>query len=163
MIPRTMVGISELEVARAPAILGALGLGSCVAVILHDADARVGGLAHVLLPSTSVGRRQVGHAPGRYAPTAVEELITRMQALGARPARLTARLVGGASMFAGLQPPGTIQMGERNVHAVREALHRRRVRVTGELVGGDFGRSVELDVETGRVQVSSYVHGSTEL
>jgi chemotaxis receptor (MCP) glutamine deamidase CheD len=49
------------------------------------------------------------------------------------------------------------------VHAVREALHRRSIRVTGELVGGDFGRSVELDVETGRVQVSSYVHGSTEL
>jgi chemotaxis protein CheD len=157
-----MVGISELEAARAPATLGALGLGSCVAVILHDAHAKIGGLAHVLLPSPSVGRRN-HDTPGRYAPTAVDALLQRMRALGASTPRLTARLVGGASMFAGLQPPGTIQMGERNVHAAREALHRHGVRLTGEVVGGDYGRSVELDVESGRVQVSSYLHGTTEL
>jgi len=160
--PRMLVGISELEVARAPATLGALGLGSCVAIILHDAEARVGGLAHVLLPSPAVGRRNQ-YLPGRYAPTAVEELLTRMRALGAATPRLTARLVGGASMFAGLQPPGTIQMGERNVHAARDALHRHGIRLIGEVVGGDFGRSVELDVESGTVRVTSYLHGTTEL
>lgn len=162
MTLRVMVGISQLEVARAPAVLGALGLGSCVAVILHDAERKIGGLAHVLLPSTSVGRRQQD-APGRYAPTAIEELQKRMLEMGASRSRLTARLVGGASMFTGLQPPGTIQMGERNVHAAREALHRHRIRLIGEVVGGDYGRSVELDVETGKVRVSSYTHGVTEL
>jgi chemotaxis protein CheD len=157
-----LVGISELVVARAPATLGALGLGSCVAIILHDAEARVGGLAHVLLPSPAVGRRNLD-LPGRYASTAVEELLTRMRTLGAATPRLTARLVGGASMFAGLQPPGTIQMGERNVHAARESLRRHGIRLMGEVVGGDFGRSVELDIESGMVRVSSYIHGTTEL
>lgn len=160
--PRVLVGISEMEVARGPGTLGALGLGSCVAVILHDAHARIGGLAHVLLPSTSVGRKN-DDAPGRYAPTAVEALLQKMRALGASPARVTARLVGGASMFTGLQPPGTIQMGERNVHAAREALHRHGIRLTGEVVGGDYGRSVEFDLESGRVKVTSYQHGTTEL
>ena len=61
---RVLVGISELEAARAPGTLGALGLGSCVAVILHDGHARIGGLAPVLLPSPSVGRRN-HDAPGR--------------------------------------------------------------------------------------------------
>jgi chemotaxis protein CheD len=160
--PRLLVGISEIEVARPPSTLGALGLGSCVAIILYDAEAKVGGLAHVLLPSPSVGRRNQ-ESPGRYAPTAVEALMTRMRALGASAPRLTARLVGGASMFAGLQPPGTIQMGERNVHAAREALRRHGIRLIGEVVGGDFGRSVELDIESGTVRVSSYQHGTTEL
>ncbi len=160
--PRVLVGISDLEVARAPATLGALGLGSCVAIILHDAEAKVGGLAHVLLPSPSVGRRNQD-GPGRYAPTAVAALLRRMRELGASAPRLTARLVGGASMFTSLQPPGTIQMGERNVHAAREALHRAGIRLTGELVGGDHGRSVEFDIETGKVRVSSYLHGTTEL
>jgi chemotaxis protein CheD len=160
--PRVNVGISEIEVARAPAILGALGLGSCVAVILHDAEAKVGGLAHVLLPSASVGRRR-DDLPARFAPAAVATLLQMLQDLGAAPPRMTARLVGGASMFSGLQTPGTIQMGERNVLAVREALHRHRIRVIGELVGGDFGRSVEFEIATGRVTVSSYIHGVTEL
>jgi len=160
--PRVLVGISELEAARAPGTLGALGLGSCVAVILHDAQARIGGLAHVLLPSPSVGRKNHS-TPGRYAPTAVAALLQKMRELGASPARVTARLVGGASMFTGLQPPGTIQMGERNVHAAREALHRQGIRLTGEVVGGDYGRSVELDLDSGRVRVTSYQHGTTEL
>ena len=159
---RVLVGISEMEAARAPGTLGALGLGSCVAVILHDPQARIGGLAHVLLPSPSVGRKN-HDAPGRYAPTAVDELLRKMRDLGASPARVTARLVGGASMFTGLQPPGTIQMGERNVHAAREALHRHGIRLTGEVVGGDYGRSVELDLDSGRVRVTSYQHGTTEL
>ena len=51
---RLQVGIAELEVARAPATLKALALGSCVAVILHDPVVKAGGLAHVLLPSASV-------------------------------------------------------------------------------------------------------------
>ena len=160
--PRVNVGISELEVARAPATLGALGLGSCVAVILHDPHVKVGGIAHVLLPSASVGRRR-DDLPARFAPAAVATLIERLKAMGASAPRLTARLVGGASMFSSLQTPGTIQMGERNVVAAREALHRHRVRLTGELVGGDFGRSVEFDVESGRVKVTSYLHGTIEL
>jgi chemotaxis protein CheD len=160
--PRTFVGISALEVAQAPATLTALALGSCVAVILHDPLAKVGGLAHVLLPSTSVARAKPD-APGRFATTAVIALHEGLLALGAVHRRLTARLVGGASMFATLQPAGTIQMGERNVHAARTTLHRQGIRLIGEAVGGDFGRSVDFDVATGRVIVTSYEHGRLEL
>ena len=86
--PRVLVGISELEVARAPGTLGALGLGSCVAIIMHDPEAKIGGLAHVLLPSPGVGRRNQD-APGRYAPLAVEGLLQRMRAIGASTPMLT--------------------------------------------------------------------------
>ena len=122
---RIFVGISAIEVAKAPATLTALALGSCVAVILHDPLAKVGGLAHVLLPSTNVGRPRID-SPGRFAPTAVALLNERVIAMGAVSRRLTARLVG-------------------------------------EAVGGDFGRSVDFDVETGKVIVSSYEHGKVEL
>ena len=82
-----------------------------------------------------------------------------MSATGAEAARITARLVGGASMFTNLAPPGSIQMGERNVHAAREALHGAGIRVVGELVGGDLGRSVSFDLATGRVEVRSVARG----
>jgi len=160
--PKLHVGIAELEVARSPTRLHALALGSCVAVILHDQVAQAGGLAHVLLPSPSVGRARPDQ-PARYAPVAVASLLEGLLALGAERSRITARLVGGASMFTALQPPGTIQMGERNVAATREALHRHGLRLVGEVVGGDFGRSVEFDLETGRVLVTSYQQGTVEL
>lgn len=160
--PRRLVGIAELAAARAPGTLTALALGSCVAVLLYDRAAQVGGLAHVLLPTTAIGRAR-DDRPARFAPVAVERLTEAVLALGAERPRLTARLVGGASMFTSLQPVGSIQMGERNVHAVREALHRLGIRKTGELVGGDYGRSVDLDLATGRVTVTSYQHDPVEL
>ena len=153
--PRILIGIAELEVAKAPCTLTALALGSCVAVILHDPESRVGGLAHVLLPTPNVGRPRPD-SPGRFASTAVKALLEGMLGLGAEPPRLTARLVGGASMFSALQPPGSIQMGERNVHAARDALHRAGITLVGEAVGGDFGRSVSFDIGTGRVLVTGY-------
>ena len=49
-------------------------------------------------------------------------------------------------MFAALAPPGTIQMGERNVVASRQVLNAHGIPLVGESVGGDFGRTVRLDV-----------------
>jgi len=156
--PRIVVRVSELIVTEAPATLMAIALGSCVAVALHDPTTRIGGLAHVLLPSQAMGR--IAGQPGRYAQTAVPALIERMIARGARTPSIVARLVGGASMFVSLSPPGTIQMGDRNVVAAREALHRHGIRLIGEAVGGDFGRTAAFDLETGRIMITSYNRGS---
>lgn len=152
--PRLVARVSELIVADAPGTLVAIGLGSCVAVVMYDPGARIGGIAHVLLPSAGAGRTV--DQPGRYAQTAVPALVERMIARGARVPAIGARLVGGASMFASLSPPGTIQMGDRNVVAVREALHRHGIRLLGEAVGGDFGRTAECDLSTGRLVVKAY-------
>ena len=37
-------------------MLVTVGLGSCVAILLYDAEARVGGMAHILLPSPALSR-----------------------------------------------------------------------------------------------------------
>lgn len=157
-----LVGIGELELARGPCVLSALALGSCVAIVLHDPGAGVGGLAHILLPSPNVGRPRLD-SPGRFAPTAVKALVEGLVALGASPERLTARLVGGASMFTSLQPPGSIQMGERNVLAARDALDRAGIPLLGEAVGGEAGRSVHFDVATGQVRVTGYQREAIDL
>ena len=159
--PRVVVQVSELVVADAPAHLVAIALGSCVGIVLHDRQARIGALAHVLLPSQAMSRER--DRPGRFPQTAVPTMLERMVARGASVAAISARLVGGASMFTSLTPPGTIQVGDRNVVAAREALHRHGIRLVGEAVGGDFGRTAELDVETGRLTISSYLKGTIVL
>jgi len=159
--PRIVVRVSELVVTEAPATLVAVALGSCVAIALHDPTARIGGLAHVLLPSQGMSRLK--EQPGRFAQTAVPVLLERMVARGARVPAIVARLVGGASMFGMLTPPGTIQMGDRNVVASREALHRHGIRLVAEAVGGDFGRTIEFSLDSGRITISSYLRGTQTL
>lgn len=147
----TIVRMGECAVARAGAVLAALGLGSCVAIILHDGSARLGGLAHVVLPSTSLSRLR--DKPGRSAETAVPFLIAELQIQGAEAVRLRARLVGGASMFAGLLSAGAVSMGERNLLAARTALRGAGIPIVGEATGESFGRSVWFDVGQGTAVV----------
>lgn len=151
MPPEILVRVAELRSSGGDAVLATVGLGSCVAIMLYDAEASVGGLAHVLLPSRSLSRS--GENPGRFPQTAVPALLAEMLALGAEHRRLVARLAGGASMFSNLVPAGTMQMGERNVIAAREVLNQLSIPISAEAVGGSRGRSVWFHVGAGRVVV----------
>jgi chemotaxis protein CheD len=152
-----VVRLADLQIGTEGDVLVTVGLGSCVAIVLYDPVARIGGMAHVLLPSPALTRHD--RNPARTPQTAVPRLLELIGERGGSPRRLTARLVGGASMFASLAPPGTVQMGDRNVVASREALSASGIPLTGESVGGDYGRSVRLMVADGTLEVSSVAHG----
>ena len=155
-----VVPIGALAVTAAPGELRALGLGSCVAVVLYDPATHIAGLAHVLLPARP---GPGGNAmPARYAESAVPALVEAMQEAGAEKRRLKAWLVGGATMFTNLVAPGLIAIGERNTVAARRALDALKIPVTREAVGGDFGRSVRVEAATGRVEVRTVLHGVVE-
>jgi chemotaxis protein CheD len=153
--------VADLAVSAEPVVLATIGLGSCVAVALYDRVAAIGGLAHILLPALGMSRDRANRA--KFAGTAVPLLVERMQALGARPSRLEARIAGGARMFSALLPASGLQIGDRNVLAVRDALARAAIPIAGEDVGGEHGRSVYLHVADGRVIVKSLRKGNVEL
>jgi chemotaxis protein CheD len=154
-----IVRVADLRVGTGQDVLVTVGLGSCVAVLLYDPEARVGGLAHVLLPSPALSRAD--HNPAKFPQTAIPHLMELMAREGANPRRMTGRLVGGASMFASLAAPGTIQMGERNIVACRQVLYAQGIPLVGEAVGGDFGRTVKLRAADGQAEVLSVAHGVT--
>src|SRR5216117_3964705 len=149
--PETIVKVAEWAAARTDGVIVTLGLGSCVAIMLHDPRAGAGAMAHVLLPSTSLARDLTNRA--KFPETAVPFLIERLKALGADPRRLVAKLAGGARMFSQLVTPGTIQMGERNVLASRSALRAAEIPILREAVGGERGRSIRFNVKDGRVEI----------
>ena len=66
-------------------------------------------------------------------------------------------------MFGNLMPPGGINIGERNVAAVRDVLAGVKVPIIAEDTGSDYGRSVFLYVLSGRVEVRSLRKGSRVL
>ena len=150
------VRVADLATAT-EGTLSTLGLGSCIAIALHDPVARVGGLAHILLPDVSMARDRSN--PAKFAQTAVPVLVERMTALGARKIRIRAKIAGGASMFASLLPRNALNVGERNIAATRGALAAAGIALVGEDVGSDHGRNVFLYVDDGRVEVRSLSKG----
>ncbi|ACL17159.1 chemotaxis protein CheD [Methanosphaerula palustris] len=129
-----IIGIGEYHIGTEPK--ATIGLGSCVAVILHDETRGIGAMAHVMLPESN-GRSD---RPGKYADSAVPLLFDGLCAKGSRPQNITAKLVGGASMFAFFG--NNLNIGERNIKAIKEGLQVRKIRITGEVIGGNVGRSV---------------------
>jgi len=158
------VKVADYAVA-ADGLITTIGLGSCVAIVLYDPVARVGGLAHVLLPEESMSRDRTN--PAKFPATAVPLVLEQMQKLGALPGRVRAKIAGGASMFSNFSSSngggGGINIGERNVAAVREALAARRIEIVGEDTGSDHGRSVYFYLTDGRVEVRSVRKGSRVL
>ena len=110
-------------------------------------------MSHILLPSKSLARDVTN--PAKFPETAVPLLVQRLATLGADPRHLVAKLAGGASMFAQLMTPGSVQMGERNVAAARAVLRQVGIPVAAEAVGGGAGRSVRFHVADGRVEIRS--------
>jgi chemotaxis protein CheD len=152
-VKETIVKVADWTVDRGDAVIVTLGLGSCVAIMLHDPELRAGGMAHVLLPSPSLSRDTANKA--KFPDSAVPLLVERLKGLGADPRRLVAKLAGGASMFSQLVTQGTIQMGERNVLACRSALRTAAIPIIREAIGGERGRSVRFYLEDGRAEIRS--------
>jgi chemotaxis protein CheD len=154
------VKVADHAVARGDAVITTIGLGSCVAIVLYDAANRIGGLAHILLPSESMSRETANRA--KFPTSAVPLLVEKMYELGSRGS-LVAKIVGGASMFSALLPAGGINMGERNIEATRRALKVANIPIIAQDVGGDYGRSVYHYVADGRVVVKSLRKGELAL
>lgn len=128
-------------------------LGSCVAVALYDATARVGGMAHCLLDRKArfvdAGERQA--QPGRCADSAIPALIDAMVALGALPERLSAWVAGGGNMFT--TPDPVYDVGNWNVDAARDTLLLLGIPIMAEDVGGVTARRLRINVASGSVSV----------
>lgn len=160
-----VVKIADMAVAKEPTVISTHGLGSCLAIILYDAQVRVGGLAHVMLPSPELTKNQ--NNPAKFPATAIVAMLERMETMGANRSRIKAKLAGGARMFGSLlasrQGGNTTNIGQRNVQEARAELGRLGIPIVAEDTGLDYGRSVELLTSTGTVLVRSFKAGLKEL
>lgn len=148
------VGMADLKTCKAPDGVTTLGLGSCVGVALRDTSNLVGGLAHVMLPdSTAIRNSQVNIA--KFADTGIEELVRQMEALGAVRRRITAKIAGGAMMFSFQGKPNTMQVGDRNVAAVKAKLQELGIPILAEDTGLNYGRTVIFYPETGEFHIKA--------
>jgi chemotaxis protein CheD len=152
------VKVADYAVRRGDLVLATIGLGSCVAIALYDGESQTGGLAHILLPSQSMSRETSN--PAKFPETIVPLMLEEMRALGAGPtARISAKIVGGASMFSQLVVGSGVNVGERNIAATREVLAELGVPLIAEDTGLDYGRSVYFHLADGRIEVRSLKKG----
>ncbi|MCG8606060.1 chemotaxis protein CheD [bacterium] len=156
------VGVGEYAASKTQDdIIRTLALGSCVAVILLDTERRSVGLVHIALPDSSINKQRASERPGMFVNTGIPALIEEMKKLGYDGSNsLIVKLAGGASI---IDTNNTFNIGKRNILAVRKLLWRHGLGAVAEEVGGSMSRSVSVEVNRGRVLVSSPGRGEHKL
>lgn len=141
------VGMADLNVCTSPDSIITLGLGSCVGAVLYDPSTKICGMVHVMLPDSTTISQNSNLA--KFADTGVEELLKRVVAKGAKKEKLVAKIAGGAQMFSANTNSPSLQVGRRNVEAVKAKLSQLGIRLVAEDTGENYGRTVVFYPETG--------------
>lgn len=146
------IGMAQLYVAKSPGIIRSTGLGSCIGIILYDPFAKVGGMAHAMLPKHRPGR---GDNKAKYVDTAIDIMLEDMEALGANRINIIAKLAGGAQMFPDSDKDSLVLIGEKNIAAAEEHLGNMGIPIVARDVGGHAGRTLELDCRDGSLYIKT--------
>ncbi len=159
------VEMGEGAVATAPHIIRATGCGSCVILTLYDANTKVGGLAHIMLPGMAalgLSHASDGSKAYQYVNAAVPALLKKMRSIGASRKNIIAKIAGGAAMFPSYSVASS-GIGQRNIESVKDALEKEGIPLAGYDTGGNYGRNVEFDVGSGRVVVKGFRRADREI
>jgi len=151
------VSMADYKTGASPASLISYGLGSCVGIALFDPVIKVGGLAHIMLPDSTQARSTEN--PAKFADTAIPLLLNEIIKMGAIKSRVLAKIAGGAQMFNFMNATEIMRVGERNIEAVRKVLRQLDIKLVAEDTGGNYGRTVELDLATGVLRVKTIDKG----
>lgn len=156
------VGIADMNVVKSPNIIRTSGLGSCVGVVVYDIQREVAGLAHVMLPDSSLAKAGPVNI-AKYADTSITELINKVVKVGGRQRSLKAKMAGGAQMFQFSSKNEMMRIGPRNVDAVRKELKRFNIPIVSEEVGGNSGRTIEFNPLTKILSIRTVNQGVKDI
>lgn len=144
------VGIGDMKFSRGDGRIITYALGSCIGITFYDPITHLGALLHVMLPSQlSPGDSNVF----KYADSGIKETLRKLSVFGMVKTRMVVKIAGGARMFeiSGNSAFGNI--GARNAESVKRVLAAEGIRIAAEDTGGNYARTMLLDLWTGDVVV----------
>ena len=149
------VHLGEIQVSKnLLTIFVVPNLGTGVALTIYDTINKVGGIAHIVLPESSLDNVHSNALPGKYANLAIPRLLEQFTELGGQKRGSVVRLVGGAQLFNFGGGGGNIlNIGARNATAIRAAMSKQGFVIEKADTGGNKGKSIRFILATGQLYV----------
>jgi len=147
------IGIADMKVSSDEGdTLITYALGSCLGITVYDPVARVGGMIHIMLPTSTVNPEKAKQNPLMFVDTGVPELFRACYKAGAKKERLELRVAGGASTQNNPEDD-QFQIGKRNFLMLRKLLWKNNVLIKAWDVGETYSRTMTLEISTGEVNL----------
>lgn len=145
-----IVGVADIKLANDPrVVISTYALGSCLGITLYDAQKKVGGMLHAMLPDSKLHEGQAIKI-AMFLDTGLSELVNGLKQLGCAPRLLECKVFGGAQVMGSDK---FFKIGERNVKAFREICQKLTLNPTVFEVGGQINRTIKLYIDSGKVSV----------
>ncbi len=155
------VGMGQMEISVSPHRLITRGLGSCLGITFYEPHKKIGGMAHPMLPDINSAR--IKSNPHRFVNFVIGKMVDEMEKRGCGRNAVIIKMFGGAHMFSFIDTDSFLNIGQKNIEVAREVLNSLGLKTAVEEVGGTFGRTIELNLESGKVLVSTVSWGEKEV
>ncbi|MFH1653130.1 MAG: chemotaxis protein CheD [Pseudomonadota bacterium] len=153
--------MGEIAFSKETETLVSAGVGSCLVITLYDPKLKFGAMAHAVLARSvysielmAARKKDLKTAryllDTKYVQDAIDAMLVRMQDAGSRNSNIEAKLVGAANMFSSLETG----VGRESIDEAKKRLKEKGIKIVGESVGGNMGRSVDFNPKSGIVTVS---------
>jgi chemotaxis protein CheD len=148
-----VVNVSDAKTsATVDDVLVTYSLGSCIGVALYDPVARLAGLLHYQLPTSTLDPQRARENPRMFADTGMQVLLEEMESRGGQRRRMKVKLAGAAQM---LNDANLFNIGKRNHTAIRKLLWQYGMFIAAEEIGGAIPRTMYLRAADGGVTIRS--------
>lgn len=149
-----VVGVAEMRISSEPDDLFVThALGSCLGIAVYDREAGVGGILHVMLPTSSVSPDKAIKNPFMFVDTGTPVFFKELYKRGAKKERLEVKVAGGASV--GANRGDFFAIGKRNYTMLRKLFWKNEIPIKSQDVGGNIARTLFMDNDSGKTWLQS--------
>lgn len=155
------VRMGDMQKGTAPGRLVTRALGSCLGITVYNPLKKIGVMAHPMLPDIDKSRTK--NNPNRYVNYVIRKMLEELEAVGIARTNLTVKIFGGAHMFSFINADSVLNVGEKNIVMAKAVFEELGLKISVEETGGTFGRTIELNLENGKVIVDTISWGRKEV
>lgn len=145
------VHIGQVKIGRPGQHLNAI-LGSCIGLGFLVPKRQIYGLSHSLLSKSPTPITELG---AKFVDQAVHSLLELMEITPEEKRKVEVLVAGGGNLTGtDADGPGN-RVGAINAEFAIKAVRANGLRVRYQDLGGNFGRKVEIDCDTGKFEVKT--------
>jgi chemotaxis protein CheD len=151
-----VVGVADRIISNVPGeVLVTHALGSCLGIAVYDPKLALGGILHVMMPTSSINPERARKNPFVFVDTGVPAFFRDLYAAGAGRGRLVIKVVGGAMVAK--SGNNRFDIGKRNLVVLKKMFWKNDLLVflRPDCVGGTIPRTLHLEIGTGHAWITT--------
>lgn len=151
-LPFVYLHPGEFYLSERPAVVTTV-LGSCISVIMYDAQSRTSAITHSQMPVCTKNNSSCIMCSEAYKFTdcSIKNILKLLESRNIILENITVKLFGGADVLSANSERSTETIGRQNIAVAIDTINKAGLKITANDTGGQQGRKIFLYTESGEI------------